>query len=87
MKVIGEKVLIQVEKQPDVCTQKVGGLTIPVGPSAGEYEVAEVIQVGEKVESVSVGDKIYLYYGSGKKFIHEGKEYRVITLSEIIVII
>lgn len=87
MKVIGEKVLVKVEKSSESCVQKIGGLTIPVGPGAGEYEVAKVLGVGEKVESVKEGDTLFLYYGSGKTFHHESEEYRVITLNEIIAIV
>lgn len=86
MKVIGEKVLVKVEKS-DAYVQKVGGLSIPVGPGAGEYEVAKVLGVGEKVESVKEGDTLYMYFGSGKKFHHESEEFRVITLNEIIAIV
>lgn len=86
MKVIGERVLVKVKKS-DECVQKVGGLCIPVGPGSGEYEIAEVLGVGEKVESINVGDTIYLYFSSGKKFHHEGEEFRVITLNEVIAII
>ncbi len=87
LKVIGEKVLIKVEKNTEQCTQKIGTLSIPVGPSAQEYEIAEVIGVGDKVENVKPGEKMYIYFGSGKKFVHSGEEYRVITLNEIIVIL
>lgn len=86
LKVIGEKVLVRVDKSC-TCTQKIGGLEIPVGPAAGEFEIAHVIGVGEKVESVKEGDTMYIYFGAGKKFLHENEEYRVITLNEIIVII
>lgn len=86
MKVIDSKVLVQVEKD-NACTQKVGSLSVPVG--AGEFEVATVLGLGEKVdpEVLKEGDKIYIYTGSGKKFTHEMKEYRVITLNEIIVVL
>lgn len=86
MKVIGEKVLVKVDK-PTGCTQKMGGLEIPVGPGAGEYEIAHVIGVGEGVNSVKEGDTLYIYYGSGKEFSHENEKYRTITLSEIIAVI
>lgn len=89
MKVIGEKVLIQVDKQPELCTQKIGSLSIPVGPNAGEYEVATIKGIGEKIDPsvLEVGAKIYIYFGSGKKINYEGEEYRVITLNEIIVVL
>lgn len=84
MKVIDSKVLVQVEKG-STCTQKMGSLEVPVG--AGEFEVAKVIGVGSKVEEISVGDTLYIYTGSGKKFTHEMAEYRVITLNEVIVVL
>lgn len=86
MKVIDSKVLVQVEKET-ACTQKVGSLSVPVG--AGEFEIATVLGVGEKVDSeiLKEGDRIYIYPGVGKKFTHEMKEYRVITLNEIIVVL
>ena len=86
MKVIGEKVLVTVDK-PTGCTEKIGGLMVPVGPGAGEYEVAHVIGVGENVVSVKEGDTLYIYTGSGKEFSHEGSKYRTITLNEIIAVI
>jgi co-chaperonin GroES (HSP10) len=86
MRVIGEKILVKVDK-PTGCMQKIGGLDVPVGPGAGEYEIAHVIGVGEKVTSVSEGDTLYIYFGSGKEFSHEGNKYRTITLNEIIAVI
>ena len=87
IRVIGEKVLIKVVKNEEQCTQKIGSISIPVGPNAGEYEIAEVIGVGDKVEAVKIGEKMYIYFGAGKKFVHESEEYRVITLNEIIAIL
>lgn len=86
MKVIDSKVLVQVEKDT-ACTQKVGSFSVPVG--AGEFEIATVLGIGEKVDPsvLKEGDKIYIYTGAGKKFNHEMKEYRVITLNEIIVVL
>ena len=85
MKVIGEKVLVTVDK-PTTSTQNIGGFVYTAGAGV-DYEVAHVISVGEKVDSVKSGDTIYIYKGSGKMFNHEEKEYRTITLSEIIVVI
>ena len=85
MKVIGEKVLVIVDK-PTTNTQNIGGFVYTAGAGV-DYEVAHVISVGEKVDSVKSGDTIYIYKGSGKMFNHEEKEYRTITLNEIIVVI
>lgn len=86
MKVLDTRVLVQVEKS-NTCTQKIGGIEIPM--NNGEYEVADVIEVGENVnkEVLAPGMKVYIYTGSGKKFYHEGKEYRVIAYNEIIVVL
>lgn len=84
MKVIGSKILVTIEK--DGMTQKTGGgFEVPVGQ--GEFEVAKVQSVGPEVEGVSEGDTIYVYTGSGKEFTHELKKYRVITTSEVIVVL
>lgn len=85
MKVIGEKVLVKVDK-PTASTQNIGGFTYSAGAGI-DYEIAHVLGVGEKVESVKEGDTIYIYNGSGKKFNHESEEFRVLTLNEIIVVI
>lgn len=85
MKVIGEKVLVAVDK-PTASTQNVAGFTYVAGAGI-DYEIAHVIGVGEKVESLKEGDTIYIYMGSGKKFNHDGAEYRTITLNEVIVVI
>ncbi len=85
MKVIGEKVLVVVDK-PSTTTRSIGGFTYTAGVGV-DYEVAHVIGVGEKVDSIKEGDTLYIYMGSGKKFTHEEKEYRTLTLNEIIVII
>jgi co-chaperonin GroES (HSP10) len=83
MKVIDSKILIKVKKEG--ATEKFGGFEVPIG--AGEFEVGEVISVGEKVTGVSPGDTIYFYMGSGKEFTHESIKYRVITIPEVIVVL
>ena len=85
MKLILEKLLVIVYKTT-ISTQNIGGFVYTAGEGV-DYEVAHVIGVGEKVDSVKSGDTIYIYKGSGKMFNHEEKEYRTITLNEIIVVI
>ena len=84
MKVLDSRVLLQVEK---ACTQKIGEIEINVG--VGEFERATVIAVGPdiKEEVLKAGDVVYIYPGAGKKIIHEDNEYRVVTTSEVIVIL
>lgn len=86
MKVLDARVLVQPEKNKG-CTQKIGGIEIPVG--GGDYETATVVSVGEKIDSevLKPGDKVYIYPSAGKKIFHEGVEYRVISSSEIIVVL
>ena len=76
--------MLQVEK---ACTQKIGEIEINVG--VGEFERATVIAVGPdiKEEVLKAGDVVYIYPGAGKKIKHEDNEYRVVTTSEVIVIL
>lgn len=81
MKVIQSKVLVIVNK--DTMTQKIGNFSVPVS----DYEKAKVVGVGEEVGELKPDDIILIYPNSGKSFTHEGIEYRVITLNEIIVVL
>lgn len=81
MKVIQSKVLVIVDK--DTMTQKIGNFSVPVS----DYEKAKVVGVGEEVGELKPDDIILIYPNSGKPFTHEGIEYRVITLNEIIVVL
>lgn len=81
MKVIQSKVLVIVDK--DMMTQKIGNFSVPVS----DYEKAKVVGVGEEVGELKPDDIILIYPNSGKSFTHEGIEYRVITLNEIIVVL
>lgn len=84
MKVLDSRVLLQVEK---ACTQKIGEIEINVG--VGEFEKATVLAVGPEIKegAIKAGDVVYIYPGAGKKIKHEGEEFRVVTTSEIIVIL
>ena len=83
MKVIQSKVLVIVDK--DTMTQKIGNFSVPVS----DYEKAKVVEVGEEVGSdvLKSGDTVLIYPNTGKQFTHDGTEYRVITLNEIIVVL
>lgn len=83
MRVIESRVLVQVKKTGP--TEKIGAFVLPDDPSG--LETAEVIAVGEKVESVKPGETVYIYANSGKEFMKDGQKYRVIALSEIVVVI
>ena len=82
MKVIEFKILLKVKKG---MTQKIGGLEIPV--EANEYEIGDVLSVGEKVSGIKPGDTVYFYTGAGKSITHEGENYRVINSNEVIVVL
>lgn len=84
MKVIKSNVLIQ-EIKSDSPVTKVGGFVIP--DDQKEYVEAKVISVGSEVkEEVKEGDTILIYPKAGKKVMVDDKEYKVINVSEIILI-
>ena len=84
MKVIDSKILVQVQKG-ETATTKINGISIPVG--IGEYDKAIVLSVGPRVEGIKEGDILFIYPGAGKEFTHEGNQYKVITTSEVIVVL
>ena len=83
MKVLDSKILIK--SKSDGLVEKIGGFEVPVG--AGEYSVAEVVAVGDKIEGVKAGDTVYYYQNAGKELTIDGEKYRVITSSEVLVVI
>lgn len=84
MKVLDSRILLQVEK---ACTQKIGDIEIPI--SVGEFEKATVLAVGPDIKegSIKEGDVVFIYPNAGKTIKHEGQEFRVVTTSEVIVIL
>lgn len=86
MRAIGSRIIVQVEKE-NTCTQKIGNFEIPSG--AEEFWTATVISVGEEIkpEALKPGEKVYIYLNAGKSFFYEGKEYRVISVNEIITVL
>ena len=82
MKTIEGKILLEVEKG---CVEKVGDFVMPV--DSKEYETGKVLSVGPKVEGVVVGDTVNFYTGAGYTITKEGKQYRVITSNEILVVL
>lgn len=83
MKVLDSRVLLKINSKGLV--EKINGFEVPVG--SGEYEVADVVSVGPKAENIVPGDKVYIYPGSGKQFTKDGEKYRVVSSSEIIVVL
>ena len=84
MKVLDSKILIKSKR--DGLVEKIGGFEVPVG--AGEYAVAEVVAVGHKLEGVvKPGDTVYYYQNAGKELTIDGEKYRVITSSEVLVVL
>lgn len=85
MNVLESRILIKIERA-DKAVEKIGEFVVPVG--AGEFDVAIVEAIGPKVEgNINVGDTVYYYPNSGKEFTKNGQKYRVISSSEVIVVI
>ena len=85
MKAVDNRVIVKIIKKNEEAITKIGNIEIP--DNANEYETAEIVSVGPNVPGIEVGEKAYIYTGSGKKFRVKGEEYRTISLSEIIVIL
>jgi len=85
MNVLESRILIKIERA-DKAVEKIGEFVVPVG--AGEFDVAIVEAIGPKVEgNINVGDTVYYYPNAGKEFTKNGQKYRVISSSEVIVVI
>ena len=86
MKAIDSKILVKKEDQKDSkLTERLGGFEVPAG--AGEYETYRVISVGAKVEGVVEGDLLATYVNPGHQFTFEGDSFRVISVSDILVVL
>lgn len=86
MKVTCEKVLVSIQKEPE-STKTASGLSLPNPNVADGIESA--IVVSADTDKVKCGDKVLIYKGCGKEFTNpdDNKRYRVIALSEIIVVL
>ncbi len=84
MRVIDSRVLVEVQNTGGP-VEKIGSFELPKDPNG--IEKAKVLSVGEKVSGVNEGDTVYIYAGAGKEFMEGGKKLRVISSSEIIVIL
>lgn len=90
MKVIGNKILIKVQKE-EASQKTASGLIMPTNLKNPGIETAEVISVGdgEDVSSLKVGDKMFIHMGYGSEFTNpaDDEKYRVMDPSGIIVIL
>jgi co-chaperonin GroES (HSP10) len=87
MKAIGVRILLKVEKKCDnTCMEKIGEFSVPVDPKMAYWQ-GEVLSVGSEVTEVKEGDKVLIYPEAGKEFVKDGEIYRVITTSEVIVVL
>ena len=85
MKVIKDKVLVKIIKEKSE-VKTPNGLFLPQINNKG-IEKAVVIESGN--ESISVGNECFNYEGCGKEFTNpsNNEKYRVISVSEVIVIL
>jgi len=81
MKAINNGILVQDDGLKE--KEKFGNFEMPVT----DYETVKVLSVGEKITEVKEGDTALIYPGSGKTFTKDGQKYRLINVSEIIVIL
>lgn len=82
MRTIEGKILLEVEKG---CVEKIGEFVMPV--DSNEYETGKVLSVGEKVVGVKEGDTVNFYKGAGHTLTKDGKQYRIITSNEVLVVL
>lgn len=86
MKVTCEKVLVKIQSEPE-SMKTASGLSLPNPNVTDGIESGTVITAD--TEKVSEGDHVLIYRGAGKEFTcpADNERYRVIALSEIIVIL
>lgn len=83
MKVLDSRLLVQVDETAS--TQKIGGIEIPADR---DVQKAKVIAVGPDIaEHVKEGEMVYIYPNAGKEFTCDGQKLRVVTTSEVIVVL
>lgn len=84
MKAVDLRILVQ-EVKEDSVEERIGNIVIPESDSgAKKYKV---LSVGEKIESVKEGDVVYTYPNAGHEFKSEGDTYRVISITDILVVL
>ena len=62
------------------------GLTLPGNYELQGLEKVKVEYVGSEVKDVTPDSTLLIYKGSGTKVLEEGKEYRVISVTDIVII-
>ena len=89
IKIIGDRVLVEVEKKEEKTSS---GLLLPKAQEIGDILTGKVCAVGMPMEGdkytwneVKVGDRIMFQYGTG--VILEGKSYLLVNGSDILVIL
>ena len=83
MKPVKENLIVSLE---EVETVTAGGLVIP-NSAAKTPQNAVVLAVGEEVKTVKPGDNLILRQHAGQPFEHEGSEYRLVHVTEIMAIL
>jgi len=80
MKAIGSRILVENISSGEKI--KYGNFEVP----QSDYETVKILSVGEEIKSIHEGETALIYPGAGKNFIYEGKNYRVISINEVIVV-
>lgn len=84
MKVLNSQVLLEIEKE-EAPVERIGMLEVPAGMNK-EWEKGRVITFGD-VKDLLKGDEVLIYPKAGKTVKVDGKEYRVVNSSEIILVL
>lgn len=84
MKVLDGRVLLKIEETETPVT-KIGAMEIR--EKNVEWEQAEVIEVGENVKNLEKGEHVLIYPKAGKEIKVNSESYRVISSSEVIVVL
>ena len=87
MKTIDSKILVKKVEEDGVedYTEKVGNLVIPNRNK--QTEKYEVISVGEKITSLKEGDVVVTFPNPGTIVKHDGVDYRVISIPDILIVL
>lgn len=88
MKVLKDRILVSVQEKEEKTIVTEFGLTVPAEVMNEDgTEKVTVVKVGSNVEDVEEGEEAYMYKGAGKEITIDGTKYRVISPSEIIVVL
>ena len=83
MKPVNDNLII---KLPEIETTTASGLMIPE-TAVKPPQLAEVVSVADDQTKVKMGDKLIIRQHAGQVFEHEGNEYRLIHLSDVMAIL